>query len=87
MCHSLLSGAFPPMTVERGKEKERVTETERERELKRVSDLTCPGAPYTLTFVLYGDKVLEQSLLSIYFLTVKTYIQSESYSLGGMKNT
>ena len=34
------------------------------------------GPVYTLPSALYGDKSLEHSLLSIYFLTVKTCIQS-----------
>lgn len=34
--------------------------------------------------ILYGDKIFKQSLLNICFPTVKTYIQSESYSVGGM---
>lgn len=33
----------------------------------------------------YGANILEQSLLSIYFLTVKTHIQSGSYSVRGVK--
>lgn len=78
-CLSLLSSTLPLVTAEWAREG--VTAAERKRFLFSTVIYLSVG-PYIASLTLRGDKTLERSLLSIYFLTVKTYIQSHSYSAG-----
>lgn len=84
-CHSLLFfGAFRPRdsrASEKGSDGEGVKES---FSLIQWTNLSG-GPPHALISALHGDKIFEQSFLSIYFLTVQTYIQSESHSVGGVK--
>lgn len=79
-CHSLLFSALfsPPwQPSERASKKESDGEGVKESfSLIQWSNLSR-GPPHALIPALCSDKIFEQSLLSIYFLTVQTYTQSD----------